>query len=75
MTALRYIGEGRWTPGVPAADVDVPEEQAKRLVESGLYAYADEVVEDDPSADHYIDDEDAQPVFDDSPEGVAEDGE
>ena len=79
MKALRYIGDGRWTPGVPAADVDVPAEDAERLVASGLYAYRDdapqEVVEDDPAADHSIDDDEDLPVFESAEEGVESDGE
>ena len=35
---LKYIGDGRWLPGVPAADHEVnTREEADALVASGLY--------------------------------------
>ena len=37
-TYLRYVGNGRWLPGSPAADHEVETtEEADRLVASGLY--------------------------------------
>ena len=36
--ALKYVGEGAFIPGVPAADHTVDsQKEADRLVESGLY--------------------------------------
>jgi hypothetical protein len=34
---LRYVGNGRYIPGVPADTIDVPESMADRLIASGLY--------------------------------------
>jgi hypothetical protein len=34
---LVYVGQGRYIPDVPARDIDVPDDEAQRLIESGLY--------------------------------------
>jgi hypothetical protein len=40
---LRYIDDGSFFPGVPAADHDCEDDkEAQRLVASGLYAYVKE---------------------------------
>jgi hypothetical protein len=40
MRKLKYIGDGSFFPGVPAGDMTVGDDEAERLVASGLYAYA-----------------------------------
>jgi hypothetical protein len=34
---LVYVGQGRYIPDVPARDIDVPDDEAQRLIDSGLY--------------------------------------
>lgn len=44
---LRYIGDGSYFPGVPAADHECDDgKEAERLVASGLYAYVREPKKD-----------------------------
>ena len=42
--ALIYVGDGSYVTGVPTTDLIVAADEALRLVETGLYAYAPEPV-------------------------------
>lgn len=37
MVKVKYVGDGSFFPGVPAADHETDEKDAERLVASGLY--------------------------------------
>lgn len=37
MVKVKYVGDGSFFPGVPAADHETDEKEAERLVASGLY--------------------------------------
>lgn len=41
MVKVKYVGDGSYFPGVPASDHECEEAEAKRLVASGLYEYAE----------------------------------
>lgn len=44
MRKLRYIGDGAFVEGVPAADIEVDSHQAKELIASGAYEPYEETV-------------------------------
>lgn len=43
---VKYVGDGSFFPGVPAADHETDEKDAERLVASGLYEYVKEPKKD-----------------------------
>ena len=49
---LKYIGRGEFFPGIPTADFTCDSDQeAERLVASGLYEYAGKGQEEKPSGE------------------------